>query len=133
MSYAEVTFNNPWSSRDMTTTDEAEEQLISQRFTRSVELAISALGLFTVEPGANAVQWQLVKLETGWSWRKLDADGAIESMSGRVFRDYDFACQSAQVHGFRPKEQHWTIETDLGTTHFYRGKAPAFVPRKNGG
>lgn len=117
----------------MTATYQVEEQLISAGFAPSVERAISALGLFTVEPGANAVQWQLVKLETGWSWRRLDADGAIESTSRWVFKDYNFACQNAKAHGFRPKEQHWTIETDLGTTHFYRGKAPAFVPRKNGG
>ncbi len=117
----------------MTTTCQVDEQLISPRLVHSVERAISALGLFTVEPGANAVQWQLIKMETGWSWRKLDADGAIEGTSRWVFEDYNFACQNAKVHGFRPKEQHWTIETDLGTTHFYRGKAPAFVPRKNGG
>jgi hypothetical protein len=81
---------------------------------------------------AKAQQWQFISQESKWTWRRLHADGGVESISARHFRDYAFAVNDAMNNGFHPKQDYWLIVTEIGTTHFRSGQKPAFVPRKDG-
>lgn len=83
-------------------------------------------------PQEKAAQWQFVRRQTTWVWRKLRVDGTLDNASGKEFPDYAFAVNDAINHGFHPRQDYWTIVTNLGTTHFRRGDTPAFVPHKDG-
>ena len=84
-----------------------------------------------LRPDEKAAQWQFVRQKTEWVWRKVKADGTLDSMSGKDFRDYAFAVNDAINNGFHPRQDYWLIVTELGTTHFRRGQMPAFVPHND--
>lgn len=79
-----------------------------------------------------AIQWQFIRQDPGWTWRKMLADGTLDRVSAGEFPDYAFAINDAINQGFRPRRDYWVIITENGTTHFRSGQPPAFVPRKDG-
>lgn len=80
------------------------------------------------EPARKATQWQFIREgSSSWSWRKLQVDGGLETVSDQSFQDYAFAVNDAINHGFRPRRDYWLIETEFGVTHFHAGEPPAFV------
>jgi hypothetical protein len=76
------------------------------------------------------VQWEFIKHDNGWTWRKLFDDGRIAGASSRTYRDCDLAHLAAAAQGFRSRGHHWMITTEFGTTHFQFPRPPAFVPRR---
>jgi len=63
-----------------------------------------------------------------WSWRLLRGDGTIEQQ-GDDFQGYGTAVIDAIHKGFRPKEDHWVIDTGHDVTHYQQGKDPLMVPK----
>ena len=90
-----------------------------------------------------ATRWWFTEYATPrpprWGWRTLAVDGSIERQSGE-FENYGAAVHDAIVHGFRPDEDHWAIESTHLITHFLHGqktvdittndKATLFQPRR---
>src|SRR6185503_3685803 len=78
---------------------------------------------------SHTIRWELVLHENGartWSWRRIDAGGAIEQCS-EGYADFGQAVADAVNHGFRPKECHWLIKSATWTHHFAPGGAPVTV------
>ena len=56
-----------------------------------------------------------------WEWRLLRDDGTGERES-REFASYGEAVRDAIVHGFRPTEDHWAIESTHLVTRYENGQ-----------
>jgi hypothetical protein len=68
------------------------------------------------------------KDERRWTWRSLRGDGTIEQQGGD-FQSYGTAVIDAIHKGFRPKEDHWVIDTGHDVTHYEQGKQPIMTPK----
>jgi hypothetical protein len=64
-----------------------------------------------------------------WVWRQLADNGGSDQKS-REFDSYGEAIRDAIIHGFRPTEDHWAIESARLVTHYANGQQTIVTPRR---
>src|SRR5262245_15903205 len=64
-----------------------------------------------------------------WTWRILRVDGTIERISEQDFKEYGAVVLDAIRNGFRPKQDHWIIESTSSVVHFRHGEQSVVVSK----
>jgi hypothetical protein len=66
-----------------------------------------------------------------WEWRLLADDGNLERRS-REFTSYGEAVRDAIIHGFRPTDDSWAIQSTHMVTQYEQGRQTAVTPSQSG-
>ena len=79
-------------------------------------------------------QWRFIEDCTvqgaRWRWERLEPDGRVGRKSG-TFESYGEAARNAIVHGFRPTNDQWVIESAHFVTHHERGQESTVSAKTN--
>ena len=79
--------------------------------------------------GRDVVRWNFLRVNAGWVWQRVYADGTSEEASRPL--DFGKAIADAIRNGFRPHREYWTLVDNEFTTHFEPGAEPRVVNRRD--